>query len=360
LFAAAGIPLSLLWDFSWESSVGIDLVWAAPHLATYLAVAMVGLAAVGLTLTTTPTSGVRLGSLDAPLGGWVAAWGALLFLAAVFFDRWWQAAYGLAAGIWHPPQILKAIAFFSIIAGAWLLCLKWQNEPGRENASDGAMAFTACGGLLLSLTTVVMLTWIYPNRQHSSSFYKLACATYPMILVALATAGKLQWSATVAAVIYTAVIGFMVWVLPLFPARPQAAPVYQPLDHLMPPPFPLLLIVPAAALDLLLRKVRWPAHRARTWLQAGAAGWVFVVIFMGTQWLFAEFLLTDLADNRFFAGGGRHWPFFLKIDSLARVTFWETRADELNLPGALGAAGLAMLAASLGMWTGAWMTRVRR
>jgi len=150
----------------------------------------------------------------------------------------------------------------------------------------------------------------------------------------------------------------MVWVLPLFPAKPQAAPIYNPLNHLMPPPFPLLLVVPAVALDALLRKVKWPTHRARTWLQAGATGLVFLIVFMGTQWLFAEFLLTDLADNWFFAGGGRHWPFFLKIDPLARVAFWETH--EMNLANALGALGLAMLAARLGLWMGAWMTRVRR
>ena len=360
LFAAAGIPLSLLWDFSWESSIGIDLVWAPPHTATYVAVAVAGFVALGLVLTTRPTCGVRLGRFEAPLGAWVAGWGALMFLVTVFFDRWWQSVYGLAAGIWHPPQILKAIAFFSVIAGAWLLCLRWQNQLSRENAAGGALAFASCGGLMLSLTTVVMLTWIYPNRQHAPAFYRMACGTYPVVLVALATAGKLQWPATVASIIYTVVICSMIWLLPLFPAKPQAAPIYNPLDHLMPPPFPLLLIVPAVALDVLFRKVKWPTHRARTWFQAGVAGLLFLVIFMGTQWLFAEFLLTDLADNWFFAGGGRHWPFFLKIDSLARVTFWETRPNEMNLLSALGAAGLAMLAAGVGLWTGAWMKRVRR
>jgi hypothetical protein len=326
-------------------------------MATYLAVAMAGFAALGLVLTTTPNYGVRLGAFEGSLGAWVSAWGALMFLATVFFDRWWQSAYGLAAGIWHPPQILKAVAFFSIIAGAWLVCLKWQNQSNRENKGS-ALAFAGCGGLILSLTTVVMLTWIYPNRQHSPFFYKIACGTYPIVLVALATAGKLRWPATVASVIYTGVICSMVWLLPLFPAKPQVAPVYHPLDHLMPPPFPLLLVVPAVTLDVLLRKVKWPAHRARTWFQAIAAGLVFCIIFMGTQWLFAEFLLTDLADNWFFAGGGRHWPFFLKIDSLASVTFWET--TEMTLLSALNAAGLAMVAGGLGLWIGAWMTRVRR
>jgi hypothetical protein len=365
LLATAGIPASLLWDFSWESTVGIDLVWAPAHTASYLAVALAGSTALGLVLMTTGspvarTGGVRLGRLYAPLGAWVAAWGALAFPAAFLFDRWWQSAYGLAAGIWHPPQILKAVAFFAVVVGAWLCCLNWQNQPARENPPGGARAFAGSGGLVLALITVVTLMAIYPNRQHAASFYRLACGTYPIVLVALATAGKNPWPATLASVVYAAVICLMVWLLPLFPAKPQVAPIYNPLDHMLPPPFPLLLVVPAAALDALFRKFRWPAQRARPWHQAVAAGLAFFISFIGTQWLFAEFLLTDLADNWFFAGGGRHWPFFLKIEPLARVAFWETRQDELSFASALAAAGLAMLAARVGLWMGAWMMRVRR
>ena len=78
------------------------------------------------------------------------------------------------------------------------------------------------------------------------------------------------------------------------------------------------------------------------------------------QWVFADFLLTDLADNRFFAGGGRHWPFFLKIDAASRVEFWRFGNDDMDLAGALAAAGLSVLAARLGLWLGAWMKIVRR
>src|SRR5207248_539436 len=130
--------------------------------------------------------------------------------------------------------------------------------------------------------------------------------------------GKLRFPATVASLIYTVIVGLMVWLLPLFPAKPQVPPIYNPLDHLMPPPFPLLLILPAVAVDALIRRFRWPPHRFQGWLQASAAGLAFFIIFLGAQWVFAEFLLTHLADNWFFAGGGEHWPFFLKIDPLAR------------------------------------------
>jgi len=212
------------------------------------------------------------------------------------------------------------------------------------------------GGLVLTLIGVVTLTSSYPNRQHSGAFYEVACATYPIVPVALRGARKLRSPATAAAATYTAVICSMVWLLPLFPAKPQVAPIYNPLDHMMPPPFPLLLIVPALAIDALLRKMR----ADRPWLQAVAAGVMFFVIFAAVQWIFAEFLLSDMADNRFFAGGGKHWPFFLKIDPLARLQFWGAAKDELNVVSGLISIALGILAACLGLSIAAWIRRIQR
>jgi hypothetical protein len=366
LFFAAAIPISLLWDFSWESTVGIDLLWSPPHVATYLAVALAGITALcfitGTTLARTESgapgvSGVRLGRLETPLGGWLAAWGALAFLAAALFDRWWQAAYGLGAGIWHPPQIAKAVAFFALLIGSWLLCLNRQNQPDGRNGG-GAMAFAVSGGLVISMISIVTLISGYPNRQHSAWFYKVACGTYPIVLVALTTAGRLRFSATVGSVAYMAIVCAMVWLLPLFPATPQTAPIYNRLDHMMPPPFPLLLIIPALALDCL--SCAWRSNQWRGWLQPIVAGFAFCLLFFGTQWVFAKFLLTNLADNWFFAGGGQHWPFFLKISPAARQAFWHTGHDQMDWASALIAVGLAIIAVRVGLWVGAWMRGVRR
>jgi hypothetical protein len=351
VLAAAVVPVSLLWDFSWESTIGIDQVWAPAHAATYLAVAVAGLAGLMFLFSTEHGTGVQLGALSAPLGAWLALWGALVFPVAFLFDRWWQSSYGLAAGIWHPPQILKAIAFFSIVIGSLLLCARLQNQNAR-----GAMAFAASGGWVLVMISVVTLTRIYPNHQHSKTFYEVACAVYPFVLAAVASAGKFRWSAALASAVYMALICSMVWLLPLFPARPQVPPIYNLLDHMLPPPFPLLLIFPAAACDALLRRVAWRS----TWLQAAALGLAFFIVFAAVQWVFAEFLLTSSADNWFFAGGGRQWPFFLKIDPLARVQFWNTSQTELNLSSGLVCIGLAVLASRCGLWMGNWIKRLQR
>ena len=204
------------------------------------------------------------------------------------------------------------------------------------------------------------MTWTlnYANRQHAASFYTVACATYPFVLAALVGLGRRHWTATTGAVCYTALVCLMVWVLPLFAAQPLTGPIHNPLDHLAPPPFPLLLLIPAIGMDAA---AKWMAKtRAGDWPRAFALGAIFFLVFLGVQWVFAEFLLTNLADNRLFAGGGKHWPFFLKIDLVARTQFWPSPQDSMHFGNGLMAFALALLASRTGLWFGAWSAKLQR
>jgi len=365
VLAAGCVPASLLCDFSWESTVGIDQFWSPAHTFTYAAVGLTCLGSVVWTgvawrsstryFFDVPIQGVRV-----PLGTWLILWGGVAFVTALIFDGWWQAAYGLGAGIWHPPQLLKTAAFFAMLGGVWLLCLANQNLAPHPRMPLAATLFSVAGGFLLVLITIIRLTSSYPNQQHSASFHQFACATYPVLLAALARAGRLRLSATAAAAAYAGLICVLIWLLPLIPAKPEVGPIYNALNHLMPPPFPLLLIVPALAMDRLAKVYPWTEEPGADWRQAGALAMAFFLFFVCAQWIFAEFLLSDLADNAFFAGAGRHWPFFLKIDASARTRFWNSPRDSMTLSNALLALSLAALATRLGWWLGAWMTRVRR
>ena len=55
------------------------------------------------------------------------------------------------------------------------------------------------------------------------------------------------------AAIYTALFLAGLWIFPLFPAAPKLGPVYQHVTHMVPLWFPVLVIVPAFALDLSAR-----------------------------------------------------------------------------------------------------------
>ncbi len=333
LLAAVAVPLSLLWDFSWESTVGIDRVWAWPHVLTYAAVAMAGLAAVWMILC--GKNGVVIFKLRAPVGAWLALWGAVAFVAAFAFDRWWQAGYGLAAGIWHPPQMAKAAAFFTIAFGAWWCVPRWG------------------GGAVVAMIATVSLAHGFANRQHDAFFYQLACGTYPLVLAAVSVSCGGRFPATRAALLGMGIHLAAVWILPLIPGSPVTGPIYNVRDHLLPPPFPPLIVLPALVFDWLIA-----ARKDTDWRAAMETGFAFFAIFAVAQWRFAEFLLSPAADHWFFAGGGKHWPFFLRISEDMRTTFWP--GEILDIKNTAIAIALALGSSRIGLWLGAWLSRFAR
>ncbi len=66
----------------------------------------------------------------------------------------------------------------------------------------------------------------------------------------------------------------MIWILQLFPARPKLAPIYNAVTHMVPPHFPLLLVIPALAVDLVLR--RRTQSSSNDWIRAALSGVAFV------------------------------------------------------------------------------------
>ena len=92
------------------------------------------------------------------------------------------------------------------------------------------------------------------------------------MLAGVARASGRRWAATIVIGIYSLFLIGCVWILPLFPAEPKLGPVYQQVTHFVPPEFPLLLIVPALALDWLwARTANW-----NPWQQAVVSAPVFV------------------------------------------------------------------------------------
>jgi hypothetical protein len=173
-------------------------------------------------------------------------------------------------------------------------------------------------------------------------------------LVASALAGRLRFPATATALCYTLLFGAAVWILPLIPGEPQGGPIYHPRTHLLPPPFPLLLLAPAFVLDLLLRA--FPG-RGKGRGRAVEAGLAFFFVFAAVQWPFAGFLLSPSADHWFFAGGGKQWPCSQWISPSMRTAFWPVPGDEFTTMSVLTAAALAIVAAGAGCWMGARLNR---
>src|SRR5439155_19293608 len=127
----------------------------------------------------------------------------------------------------------------------------------------------------------------------------------------------------------------------------QRDQLFNPDTHLVPPPFPLWMVVPAAAIDLLLLR----AGRNRDWILSVAAGLAFLAVFCVVQWFFTEFLLTPHPRNFFF--GGDQWDYSSRLGPW-RYEFWRIASDPVTARGLAIAAALAIVSARLGLWWGNW------
>jgi hypothetical protein len=257
--------------------------------------------------------------------------------------------------------------------GALLLVLGAQNRTRRGAARHlGAWFAYAAGLLLVVLATLVMEHAGFPNHMHSSRFYVATSAVVPIFLVAIARASTLRWGATAAAAVYMGVVLAMLWILPLFPAQSKLAPVYNPATHMVPPPFPLLLVAPALLIDVLVRRI----GRERDWLLGALVGLTFVAVMLAVHWFWAEFLFSPAARNAVF--GADQWDYSVRLGAW-RYQYWNLdggttgtfkwgRAGNVVAtfaPAAfargLGIATLvAMVSSRLGLWWGTWMTGMKR
>jgi len=192
--------------------------------------------------------------------------------------------------------------------------------------------------------------------MHSARFYLVASLIAPLWLAASSRILKARRACTIFAAAFTAIFLTFVWILPLFPAEPKLGPVYQPVTRLIPPDFPLLLLAPALALDLLRpRFSRW-----NRWVQSAIAGIVFLAVFMAAQWPFANFLMSPASRNWIFAT--QYIPFFVPPDSdYARNVFTpvEHSASQFGLRMALALAA-AVLTSRLGLAWGESMQKIKR
>jgi hypothetical protein len=247
----------------------------------------------------------------------------------------------------------------AIQAGAILMAVAIQNRATGAEARPYALVYAASGGLIVTMAaTAIMEYAAAPNTMHSAMFYEVTGAVLPVFLVAFGRAGRLRWPATTTAVIYTVLTLVMMWTLEAFPATPKLAPIYNPVTHMVPPFFPLILIVPALAIDLLLRRF----GSKNDWLLAVAIGVAFVALMLIVHWFWSEFLLSPAARNSVFASD--QWDYDQRLGPW-RYEYWNPhhRGDGAagDILGGLGVATLlAIVSARVGLWWGEGMARLRR
>ena len=144
-------------------------------------------------------------------------------------------------------------------------------------------------------------------------------------------------------------------ILPLFPATPKLGPVYFPVTHMVPASFPILLFLPALALDLLWQRTRdW-----KPWKIALLSGFLFIAVLVIVEWPFASFLMSKASENRFF--GTIYFDYNSRPDGEDRLRHFFHPDYGLALTfGLLRAAIYGSIGTWIGLSFGRWMRGVQR
>ena len=352
-----------VWDVSWHKSIGRDTFWTPAHVLIYLCAVIAGLSCAWLIASITFSgsspyrgSSVRIWGMRGPLGAFVCGWGSLAMLTSAPFDNWWHNAYGLDVKILSPPHILLVLGMMTIRVGALIMIIGEMNRAAGVLRSRLQVLALCIFALLLAIAVGVFQEFTLRNYMHSAQFYCLISLGAPLVLGAVIRSSEPRWSCSKVLLLYMGFYLSFVWMLPFFPAEPKLGPVYQRVTHFLPPDFPLLLIVPACAIDLLRARIAaWSK-----WPQAAILGALFLATFIAVQWPFAEFLMSAASRNRFFATAD--FPFFVPptTDWVRNVFTHVERSPQEFWTKMILALGLAILTTRGGLACGDWMRRIRR
>jgi hypothetical protein len=361
-FAITSAIVGAHWDISWHTSIGRDSFWTPAHIAIYLCGVLAGIAFGYLILHTTfakssplAAASVHIWGFRAPLGAFISSWGGVAMLTSAPFDNWWHDAYGLDVKIVSPPHVLLFMGVYAVAFGTLVLIAGHMNRSVGEARESARLLLMYVCGIMLTMTMVILLEYTNRPRLHGSQAYILMAALPPIIMTLGARAGGFRFGATFIAAFYMLFTIGLILVLPLFAAEPKLGPVYQHVTHFVPPQFPVLLIVPAFALDLLwLRTKGWPL-----WKTALVSGLLYVAVLLAVEWPFANFLMSAGARNRFF--GAEYMSFSSPPTSfLARNLFVPFEGPSSFWSGMLLAALAGTLAVRWGISRGIFLAKIKR
>lgn len=362
--AAGCIMSGIYWDISWHESIGRDTFWTPAHLLIQFGAVLAGFYSAYLIFSTTfaPDPLARATSVNVlgfrgPLGAFICAWGGAAMLISAPFDNWWHNAYGLDVKIISPPHTLLAMGIAAIMWGSVILILGEMNRAEPELRLRLRRMLLCAGGFIIAQDMMFKLEYTNRVYTHSASFYLAVAIGMGVMLEGIARSSGYRWARTAVTGFYALFFLAGLWVLPLFPAEPKLGPVYQHITHMVSLHFPILIVIPAFALDLIVPRIQ---DRGK-WTQAAIEGVVFVAILLAVYWPLGTFLVeSPLARNWFF--GTQQFAYFLDptLPGPRNVFYFNeaTRAAFLIKLGLAVVAGI--ISTRVGIAWGGWLSRVKR
>ena len=288
-------------------------------------------------------------------------------LTSAPFDDWWHNTYGLDVTILSPPHTVLILGIIGIQFGAMISVIAVKNQAkllinrisDRAKNNDKILfrLFALSAGFLLTIWYTLLSEELGRMESHRSDYYIYAASAFPILLMAVGKAVKHKWTITAVTAVYTLLMLGTLWIIPLFPAEPKLGPVLNHMDHYQGFQFPLLLIIPAIALDILRNRFAY----LNDWKLTIILGISFLLIFLGVQWIFGGFLMeSPYSRNWFF--GSHYWYFGNDPNWEFRYKYapWMQENSTEFLKG-LGIAVIAgLISTRIGLAWGNWMHKIQR
>lgn len=387
MVSIAGIPLytfavtlaslftiiGIMWDISWHITIGRDAFLSPPHLLIYLGAIFGGLFSGIQVLWNTFAAPAQTkktlvkiwGFFYSSLGALFCIWGAIAMLTSAPFDDWWHNAYGLDVVILSPPHSLLGLGMLFLQFGACVSTSKYLNKVEANTSANPLhqkqrtilrTLFVVAAASLLAMICVLATDYVDRRLQRTGAFYEIAAIAILLFLPAFGRELRMKFGMTTIAIAYFFIIAITNWVLQIFPAVPKLGPILNPVTHLQSLQFPLLIFIPAIAMDLVLQKVK-----RGDWAKAALLSVVFVLLLMAVQYPFSGFLVESPgARNWFF--GSQAWYYGASPDWEYRYKFHPTEVEAW--PQLLKGVGIAVLLgffiSRLSLRWGKWLQGIQR
>jgi hypothetical protein len=353
------------WDISWHRTIGRYSFFNPAHVTIYLSAIFAACSCGYLILSTTFNKHSPLRAISAqvlglrgPLGAFVASWGGIAMLTSAPFDDWWHNAYGLDVKIVSPPHTLLFLGMRALDIGAVLLLAAQMNRAAAENNQAAyrlvQRLLLYVGVLLIVDVSIFIVDFSNVTLWHSSGAYKtIAIVIFPLLAI-LANTVRHRWAVTILTGGYMIFMIGQMLLLPLFPAHPKLGPVYNPVTHMVPMGFPVVMIVAGLVIDLIRQYcAKWPALAV-----AFLSSMLATAALAAVSWPFANFLFSPASRNRFF--GTMYSAYNKRPESLLHPTF-QVPEHGLHFVSGLFITGLVGTATLwIGTRVGQWMQKVQR
>lgn len=367
LLASMCIIMGFIWDISWHMSIGRDRFLTPAHIFIYIG-AIVSATLSGYQVLQRSFFGTAAqkaasvkfwGIFYGPFGGLFCIWGAFAMLTSAPFDNWWHANFGLDQKIFSPPHTLLMTGMIAIQLGTYIsvvAAVSGKKFNYKIEKRHNWLLAIAAGSLLATVFTLFSER-LQSGQMHNVHFFMLASIIFPVCMFISSRASGSRWGATTAAAVYMGELIFMLWLLPLFPAKPQLGPVFNHFDHFQPFSYPLLLVFPAIPIDIILHL---PGYK-KPWKKILLASLAFFLVFFVVQWYFGDFYLTSVYS--------RGWVFASYSLNYASNPNWTYRYsfDPSNVTqgkhlavGLLFAVFCAFISGTAGYYWGGWLKKVQR